>query len=64
MERRVRVFRSFEESERADDDFYASLTPQQRVDLLLELVAAWREESGDAAQGLARVHRIAELSRS
>ena len=27
MERRVQVFRSFEEAERADEEFYASLTP-------------------------------------
>jgi hypothetical protein len=64
MERRVQVFRSFDEAEHADDAYYGSLTPQQRVDLLLELVAAWKEGFGDAGQGLARVHRVVELSRS
>ena len=64
MERRVQVFRSFEEAERADEEFYASLTPQQRVDLLLELVAAWRESRGDAAEGIANVHRVVDLSES
>jgi hypothetical protein len=64
MDRRVQVFRSFDEAERAELDFYASLTPQQRVDLLLELVAAWRESLGGAADGFARVQRVAELSRS
>ena len=64
MERHVQVFRSFDEAERADDAFYAALTPQQRVDLLLDLMAAWMESFGGAAQGLARVHRVVQLSRS
>jgi len=64
MERHVRIFRGFEAAERADEDYYASLSPQQRVDLLLELIAAWTEAHGAAAEGFARVHRIVELSRS
>ena len=64
MERRVQVFRSFDEAERAELDYYASLTPQQRVDLLLELVAAWREACGGSEEGIARVHRVVKLSES
>ena len=33
MEKVLKVFSSFEEAERADDEYYASLSPQQRVDL-------------------------------
>jgi hypothetical protein len=64
MERRVRVFHSFEDAERAEDEYYAALTPQQRVDLLIELIAAWTETLGGASEGLARVHRVVELSQS
>jgi hypothetical protein len=64
MERRVQVFRSFEEAERAENAYYASLSPQQRVDLLLDLLEAWRESCGHADQGLARVHRVVKLSES
>ena len=64
MERRIAVFRGFDEAERADEEYYAALTPQQCVDLLLELIAAHTEELGGAAEGLARVHRVVELSQS
>ena len=64
MVRAVRVFSSFEEAERADEEYYASLTPQERVDLLLELIARTREPLGEAGERLERVHRVVELSRS
>jgi hypothetical protein len=61
MERAVRRFRSFEEAEAADDAYYASLTPQARVELLLDLIRAHQEATGEAAQGLARVCRVTQL---
>jgi len=60
----VRIFRSFADAERADDAFYASLTPQQRVDLLLDLIAAYTEQLGGSSEGLAGVHRVIPLSQS
>jgi hypothetical protein len=63
VERVARVFRSFEEADEADDRFYASLTPEERLDLLLELIERHRGELGEAAERLARVHCITELSR-
>jgi hypothetical protein len=62
MEKVVAVFGSFEEAERAEDEFYASLTPSERLDLLLDLITRYRESLGEAAEGFARVHRIIELS--
>jgi hypothetical protein len=50
MERQLRVFRSFEEADQADDEYYASLSPQDRVNLLLDLHAAYRESLGEAGQ--------------
>lgn len=64
MERTVRVFHSFEDAERADEEYYAALKPKECLDILLELVARYRESLGDAAAGFERVHRVVDLSRS
>lgn len=64
MEKLLKVFKSFEEAEQADDEYYASLTPQQRVDLLLDLIAAHRESLGETASRFERVYRVVELSES
>jgi hypothetical protein len=37
MEKVVRIFHSFEEADKADRDYYRSLTPQQRLDLAFAL---------------------------
>lgn len=62
MERVARVFRSFEDAERGDDEFYAQLEPEARLDLLLELVDRHRSTLGEAASRFERVHRVVELS--
>jgi hypothetical protein len=64
MERVVRVFTTFEDAERADEAYYASLTPQQRIEILLELVARHRESLGESPSRFERVHRVTELSKS
>jgi hypothetical protein len=64
MDRTVQIFRSFDDAERADDEFYAGLTPQERVDILLELVERYRSTLGEAGDRFERVHRIIELSQS
>jgi hypothetical protein len=51
-----------EDAEQADDEFYASLTPEERLDILLELVERHRSGLGEAASRFERVHRIVELS--
>ena len=61
MQRVVRKFRSFKEAAAADREFYQSLSGNERVDLLLELV---RQHQGDEAdQGLKRVYHIVKLPR-
>jgi hypothetical protein len=62
VDRSVKVLRSFEEADEADDLFYSGLTPQQRIDVLLELIERHRSNLGEAANRFERVHRIAELS--
>jgi len=62
MERIVQIFGSFDAADQSDDQFYADLTPQERLDLLLELVARHRSALGESAERLERVHRVVELS--
>lgn len=56
------MFRSFDDADEADDEFYAELTPSERLDILLELVERHRSTLGKAASRLERVHRIVELA--
>lgn len=55
----VTVFHSHQEADEADEAFYASLTPQERLDIMVELVG--RLQSG-TKQGLARVYRLSHRS--
>ena len=64
MKRVARVYRSFEDADRADDQHYANLTPAERLEILLELIESYRSSLGEAADRFERVHRIVELSRS
>ena len=41
VEKVVRVFKSFEEAEEADREYYRSLTTEQRLDILFMLVERW-----------------------
>ena len=62
-QREVQIFRSFEAAERADDEYYAGLDPQERLGILLDLVAAYRESTGETSERLERVCRVTDLSR-
>ena len=61
MERIVRIFANLEEADRADREAYARLDPQQRVDILLELIERYRSSLGQPAERLERVCRVAQL---
>jgi hypothetical protein len=63
MERVVRIFESHAEAAEADRAFYRSLSPQQRLDLQLDLIARYREGLGEAAARFERVCRVVSLSR-
>jgi len=63
MEEVVRIFDSFAESDEAEKAYYLSLTPRQRLDILLELNRrCWDEADAETGPRLARVYRIVELS--
>jgi hypothetical protein len=64
MERVAQVFRNHEDADRATREYYRSLTPAQRLKILLEIIARPRESNHDSEQGLARVYRIVKLPQS
>ena len=59
MEIIARKFSSLSESDRADREFYRSLTPEQRLDILLDLMAAAQKTEDD--KKLVREYRIVKL---
>lgn len=61
VEKVVRLFESHAEAEEADARFYAELTPQERIEIVIQL----RDQRHPHAsqQGLARVYRIVEFER-
>lgn len=58
----IQTFGNFHDADEADDQFYADLTPEARLDMLLELVERHGSALGEAASRFERVHRIVELS--
>jgi hypothetical protein len=60
----AKVFHSFEDADRADEAYYANLTPQERLDILLDLIEQHRRSLGETDQRLERVYRVTELSQS
>jgi hypothetical protein len=59
----IQRFDSLAEADEAEVNYYASLTPAQRLDILFELIATYQENSGEDSQGLERVYRVVELER-
>ena len=62
MEIVARKFSSFAESDRADREYYHSLTPEQRLDILFDMIAAAYPDAVN--QRLERVCRIVKLHES
>ena len=62
MEKTIRVFKSFEDAEAADKEYYRSLSPAERVEILLILRDQYSPYDDELTQGFERVCRIIELS--
>jgi hypothetical protein len=62
-QRELQLFHGFEAADRADDEYYAALAPQERLEILLDLVAAYRESTGETSTRFERVCCVTELSR-
>ena len=58
MEPIVRKFDSLESAEQADAEYYRSLTPDERVNILLQMVA---QVNGDPPPRFERVFRFLKL---
>ncbi len=61
MDKVVRQYRTHRESERGDRAYYRSLSSQERLDILLDLIN--QGQGHEAEQGFARVYRIVKLHR-
>jgi uncharacterized protein YccT (UPF0319 family) len=61
MERVLRVFESHEDAAQADRDELAAMTPQQRLDRALDLIAWYREARGETQQRFERVAHVVQL---
>jgi len=62
VERVAQLYDSFADADLADDDFYAALTPAERIDILLGIIERYRSSLGEAAERFERVCRVAELT--
>lgn len=62
MELKVAKFSSHEDADKADREYYRSLTPEQRLKILFDLVERELERNGGAGQRLQRVYRITDLA--
>lgn len=62
VEKTIRVFKSFEEAESADKEYYRSLSPAERVEILLILRDQYSPYDDELTKGFERVCRIIEFS--
>ena len=62
MERKVAKFSSHQQADEATLAYYRSLSPQQRLDILQELIDSSRKQGDAASERLERVYRISKLS--
>ena len=60
MEKVVRKFASFEEADKADDAYYASLTNQQCLDIMVELVGRVQRAAGGRLERVCRIIKLKE----
>ena len=62
MDFTVRRYDSLSEADSAEDRYYMSLTPEERLSILLELIEMYRSTYGESSERFERVYRIDELS--
>jgi len=63
MDRVVHKFRSHAQAAAADKAYYLSLTPNQRLDIMLDIIASQRG-TDEASQRIARVCTIVKRRKS
>jgi predicted Fe-S protein YdhL (DUF1289 family) len=58
MERVIRTFNSFEEAKKAEIEYWKSLEPRKKLEILEEIRLRYMELTGEGKQGFQRVYRI------
>ena len=64
LDKTFTFFSSFEEAEAADKEYYHSLSPTERIEILLILRKEYSPYSDELTEGFERVYRIVELKES
>jgi hypothetical protein len=63
MQKTKRVFKSFAEAEKANKEFYKSLSGTQKLEILLTLIDQTKpDKPNEAGSGLKRVYRVIKRS--
>jgi hypothetical protein len=62
MERTVAKFTGHAAADRATREYYRSLTPQQRIEILLEPIDQARPNNDASGERLERVYRVVKFS--
>ena len=57
-------FETLSEADSAEIAYYASLTPEERLNVLFELIRMYGSSQGEDSERFERVYRVDELSRS
>ena len=63
MDSSIRRFDSLSEADAAETEYYASLTPAERLEILFELVEMYRSTHREDSERLERVYCVDELER-
>lgn len=63
MKRWVRKLTSFDEERTADREFWAQMSPDQRVAAVEELRLEWFKIQGKSNEGLRKTARVLELAK-
>lgn len=63
MKKVIKIFNSFVEADKDEKGYYRSLSPAQRLDILLSLIAQHQvTQDYEATEGFKRVYRIIKRS--
>ncbi len=58
MNKAIAIFKSFQEAEQAEENYYRNLTPMERVSLLEKIRKQYEQINYGTEQGFRRVYRI------
>jgi hypothetical protein len=57
----VKRYESLAEADAAELQYYWTLTPEERLEILLDLIETYRSNFLEASEGFERVYRVDEL---